>query len=166
MKRIMTVFLAIVMLCLLGCTKEKEVIQHPVNFYYHSNLSSDENFDQIIIAEIREGANCSSEELISQYLLGPNSNELENPFPEGIHLVSLRVDAKRIIISLSESFSQLDGIDMTLACSCLATTLFDLYDCNTVEIVSEGLFVSGKSSVVLQREDLILFDSSYISRSE
>ncbi len=166
MKRIMIAFLALMLLVLCGCANQSETIQQPVNFYYHNNLSSSENFDQIIVAEVREGAQHSNEELIAQYLRGPNSDELENPFPQDIALASITVDARRVIIALSPSFSQLSGIDMTLACSCLGTTLFDLYDCQTVEIVSEGLFVNGKSSVVLQREDLVFFDSSYVSKSE
>lgn len=166
MKRFIITFLVLVLLCLCGCTNQSETILKPVNFYYHNNLSSDENFDQIIVAEIREGAQHSNEELIAQYLRGPNSDELENPFPKDISLVSITVDAKRVIITVSPSFSQLSGIDMTLACGCLGTTIFDLYDCQTVEIISEGLFVNGKSAIVLQREDLVFFDSSYVSKSE
>lgn len=166
MKRIMIAFMALILLVLYGCAKQSDPIQQPVNFYYHSNLSSNENFDQIIVAEVREGAQHSKEELIAQYLHGPNSEELVNPFPHDIELKSLAVDAKRVVITLSETFSQLNGIDMTLACSCLCATLFDLYDCQTVEITSEGLFVNGKSTIVLQREDLVFLDNSYVSKSE
>ncbi len=166
MKRIIIAFLALMLLVLCGCANQSETIQQPVNFYYHNNLSSSENFDRIIVAEVREGAQYSNEELIVQYLRGPNNDELVNPFPHDISLISLTVDAKRVVITLSDTFSQLNGIDMTLACSCLGATLFDFYDCQTVEIISEGLFINGKSSIVLQREDLVFFDSSYVSKSE
>lgn len=162
-KRISVIVLTLVLLCMIGCSKKGDEIKTPVNFYYHNPLSSEENFDKVIVPEIREGAEFTKEELIIQYLCGPERQDLESPFPEGLELVSLVVSGNRVIITVSHLLGELDGINQTLACSCLATTIFELYDCQTVEIIIDDQALDNKASIVIRKDDLVLNDSSYSS---
>lgn len=162
-KRILIIFLSLLLLFMFGCAGKNDDIEQPVNFYYHNSLLSEENFDRIIVSEIREGAGFTKEELVGLYLRGPQSEELENPFPEGLRLVSVSIKGKRVKITVSRLLGKLDGIQLTLACSCLSATLFDLYGCQTVEIVSEGQTIDGKPSIIINKDDLALTDSSYVS---
>ena len=60
-------------------------------------------------------------------------------------------------MALSASLTLLSGVDLTLACACLARTCFSLTDAQSVTISSEGL---GFVSMTLTRDSLVLSDDT------
>lgn len=63
-------------------------------------------------------------------------------------------------IVLSTQITKLTGIELTLACSCLSLTLFELTKCNSVEISVDGQMLAGQPSVLIHRDDLIFVDNT------
>lgn len=164
MKKCTLLLLALTLLLgIVGCRQRSEEIQEPVNFYYLTDLTTQDDFDQVIMTEVRESSGYTTDELLDLYLAGPICEGTTNPFPEGLSVVYLRRQGTKSIIILSEQLLQLSGLDLTLACSCLASTMFELYGCQSVEIIVNGHLLDGKTSVVIDREDLVLYDHSYSS---
>lgn len=165
-KFILSVLLLSLLLSMFGCGQHNEEIQEPVNFYYLADLTASDEFDQVIVEEVTESAGLSNEELLAHYLTGPKSEGKVNPFPHGLSVVYLRKQSSRIVLILSTELLELSGLDLTLACACLASTVFELYGCQSLEIIVNGHLLDGKASIVISREDLVLYDGSYVSLPE
>lgn len=166
MKRYLAILLILCLLfCACGRQSEDEDIQNPVSFYYHSNLESEDGFSNIIVAEIREGSGYEDAtlDLLDLYLKGPVYGDLVNPYPAGVCVDSLAVYKDHMSITLSKEFSQLSGLELTLACTCLSMTLYELYDCSSVEISAKDSLLDGQDSVVYEKQDLLLSDDGYAS---
>ena len=149
-----------------GCGQQSEEIQKPVHFYYLADLTAEEDFEHVIVKEIAEGAELSEEELLNRYLAGPTAEETINPFPNGLSVTYLRKQESKIILILSPELLELSGLDLTLACACLASTVFEQYSCQSLEIIVNGHLIEGKPSIIISREDLVLYDGSYASESD
>lgn len=148
-----------------GCGQQSEEIQKPVHFYYLADLTAEDHFDQVIVKEIAESAGLTEEELLNRYLSGPAAENTVNPFPNGLSVAYLRKQESKIVLILSPELLELSGLDLTLACACLATTIFELYSCQSLEIIVNGHLIEGKPSIVIAREDLVLYDGGYPSES-
>ncbi len=164
MRKTILILLAISLLySMIGCRQRSEEILEPVTFYYQADLSSDEDFDSIISPEIREGADLTEAELLDLYLSGPAADHLVNPFPENLSVLMLTRKGPQVEITLSNQLGQLSGIDLSLACACLASTAFELLNCQIVEIMISGTLIDGKASIMIKQEDLVYIDSSFSS---
>lgn len=159
------IFLLIIIMLVTMCACNQKDVEHlqPVNFYYHSDLTSENRFDTIFMPEIRESAGYDNAtiDLLNLYLAGPIYGDLQNPFPVGLTVLSLNAQNKQTAITLSSEFSQLRGLDLSLACSCLCMTLFELFDCQRVMILCENTLPDGLGYIVIDKEDLVLYDDTY-----
>lgn len=170
MKKLIIFFLTAAIICaLFGCGQnpESELIL-PVAFYYHSDLDEKENFNEVFVSELREGSNFQNDPLalINLYLAGPNSERLINPFPSDLSAHKLETKDNTASIVLSTQITKLSGIDLTMACSCLTLTLFELTECTSVEISVEGQLLSGQQSILIHHDDLIFADNTLQSGDE
>lgn len=165
-KCVLLILILSLLTCIWGCGQQSEEIQKPVHFYYLADLTAEEKFDQVIVKEIAESAGLTEEELLNRYLAGPAAENTINPFPSGLSVIYLRKQESKVVLILSPELLELSGLDLTLACSCLATTVFELYGCQSLEIIVNGHLIEGKTSIIISREDLVLYDESYVSESE
>lgn len=99
--------------------------------------------------------------LVSALLAGPAQEELVTPFPKGVGLESCRWDPERegnLQLRLSEQYSGLTDISLTLADYCIVLTLCQLPEVQTVEITSGGYAADYRSHEILKKEEAILLD--------
>lgn len=162
MKRIFLMFLGVSIL-LAGCaslkaTQKKEYI----NFYYlQSDFDSKE--DSGIFWEQPHPAKAynDTKALLSSYLQGPSDTDCKSPFPEDTTLLSYKCQNDVAYLTLSNSFKSLSGYDLTIACSCIAKTVFGIEDVLAVQIrVKDGAIRGDELYITLREKDLILMDSS------
>lgn len=159
MRKLLCIVLAAV-LCVgifAGC-KEKENFTDPVNFYYRS---ADFTYNQSAIASMEAEADGHRDDtiyLMNQYLRGPEDEAFEKTFPSGVTVLGLTVTGNRAEVLLSSPFAQLTGIDLTLACGCIAQTVMELTGVTTVQIRAEGENLDGTPFITMSRESLILMD--------
>lgn len=146
---------------LFGCGKsaEPELIL-PIALYYHNDLDDKDNFNEVFVSEIREGADWQNDHmlLLNNYFLGPESDNLINPFPTDLTVVSLSNNGNTTNIVLSDQITKLTGMDLTMACSCLSLTLFELTQCDFVEIAAEDNLIADQEVIVIGRESLLMSD--------
>ena len=70
------------------------------------------------------------------YLNGPVDETLRSPIPKGTYLLSIMERRDVLVLVLSEAFSELDGIQLTLAGACLAATCHSLTGQGRIQVKS------------------------------
>ena len=159
MKKVLSLLLSFALICALsGCTQSNESPKVAVNFYYCTPAEDYETIHQTIFPEIREGADYGSDlqPLLNDYLRGPVSENLVNPFPESTSVESLAQTGTEVCLVLSSRFARLTGIDLILASSCISYTVFELTGCQSVRISVDGLLLDGDPEIVIRNNDILL----------
>ena len=86
-------------------------------------------------------------------LAGPQEGSgLRSPFPEGTELVGWKRNGSIVQVDLSQEYSQLTGMEQTVADYCIVLTLVQLEGVDGVRIAAEG---SAQSRRILRREDVV-----------
>ena len=162
MRRIVCILLAAVLLCAAGCSGQRSSIERPVSYYYCTTAESYEALRKSVSFEVRDGSAYGDDlqGLLNDYLRGPESDGLVNPFPDNCTVRSIQESDLDVRILLSSGFSRLSGIDLTLACVCMSLTVFELSDCQSVSIGVQDALLDGKNEITLHRDDILL---EYIS---
>ena len=108
-------------------------------------------------ADHPEGESCPSPgDLLEALLAGPTQEGLTSPFPSGVSLRSWSWDESQpgqLNVNLSEQYSGLTDISLTLADYCIVLTLSQLEGVETVEIASGGRAISYRSHQILSEEE-------------
>ncbi len=154
MKKIISLFLALIMLALLcGCSAIRS--KDSVTFYYRNAQYQFGTPSGAIGSEKREisGQKNNLTYLNTLYMLGPADEKLELPFPAGTKIKSAYLNEGNVTIELAPGGSMSDSA-FTLGCTCLALNNFALTDAATVTIVTE------KKSLTIARDSAVLTDST------
>ena len=144
-----------------GCTRTAAPPKIPVTFYYPAAETIYDGETVVIHSEIRDGAGYESdiEGLLTLYLQGPASEALRSPFPSQIAVIRYSTTANTANLVLNSEFAQLSGIDLTLACACIANTLFDMTQLERIQIFATNSQLDGQSSIILDRDDIYYLDT-------
>ena len=105
----------------------------------------------------------SPEALLAGLLAGPVQEGLSSPFPRGVSLRQTAWDPERpgvLQVSLSEQYSALTDISLTLADYCIVLTLAQAEGVEEVEILSAGYSASYRSHQRLTPEEAVLEENT------
>ena len=135
-----------------GCTAS----QKNIYFYYPRKEVVSGQADGVVAREERNisGSEKDLQHLLMLYLEGPLSQELRTPFPKGTSLVQLELQDTVLVLTLSDEFLTLEGIDRTIACAGIAKTCFGLGSFQEIRLISGG------KSITLTPETVALTDNS------
>lgn len=167
MKRFTAMMLFILLLCsLCGCAQKEELIA-PVSFYYlRAPLPNGEvihgTADSVILADVRESGDRRNDYsyLLKLYLSGPQDSKFRSPYPRNTYLVDFKMDNGTATLVLTNIFSKLTGIDLSLACGCLTMTVLDMTGAERVTILAEDGLLDGKESLTFNRSSFLLIDDT------
>lgn len=122
MKRLLT-FVLIGCLLLSGCgaTSSPSDGNH-VLFYYEQRGASELSADAMIASESRSTYAGALGPLLELYFRGPTQDDLISPFPDGTEVISVSQE-DGTELTLSSTFFSLQGVDLAVACACLARTV-------------------------------------------
>lgn len=153
MRKITSAILLLAMLfTLCSCASQAESIR----FYYLREEFVPGTSDGVIAQESREvTADRGLNYVLRLYLEGPISELYASPFPEGLFLISTQQEGDTLNVILSAEFSSLEGMDLTLAAGCLATTCFELTDAQQVTIFCDA---ENENPITLTRDSFLLLD--------
>lgn len=166
MKRAFCITLVLFLLTLgCGCSFH-DGINTPVSFYYlrHAEDYTYGSPYGVIAPEQRE---CAGHEedllyLLTLYLRGPLDTQLYSPFPAQCRIVELYQENDKLHLTLNDAFSQLEALQQTLACACLAQTCFAISDATSVQIDATAPDGNSTVNITLSRDNLILEDDSHL----
>ncbi len=135
---------------LLGCAAEQDdtVFYYPrTEFLYH-------DAENVIVAEKRyfSSKTLSLQYLLVTYLVGPEDETLESPFPPNTRLYSTGALDDTLIVYLTD-VPKISDARFSLGCACLAMTAMAATDCEAVTIVS------GEKTLTITADDLLLRDA-------
>ncbi len=162
MKRWTSLILILAVLsALFGCSGQTAPPQNPVAFYYPAEDTVYDGKTTVLHKEIRDGAGYEEdiEGLLALYLKGPSSESLRSPFPRRVTVAKFSTTSNTITLEMSSEFAQLSGIDLTLACACLANPLFDLTQLERIQFFATDAQLDGQPSITLDRNDILYFDT-------
>ncbi len=147
---------------LLGCQKEEPVpILDPVDYFYPRSSFSYADSEIVIGSEPREASGHKEDlaYLLDQYFLGPQSQDLTQPFPDGCKLVSFSVRTDNTItLVLTDEFAGLSGMELSIACVCLAKTVTNITGYPKVIIRTQSQLMDGKKSITIRDGEFALYD--------
>lgn len=161
MKRMYLAVLALaILLCLTACAEE----ENPVVFYYPKTEVSYHTDTGVIEPEIRD--TLSREDslgyLLSFYLDGPIDTTLRLPVPEGTQVLRLLPYDEGVLLVMSKEFSQLEGMDLTIACASISQTCFNLTEYQEITFSA----VTQKNVIRIVRRDSFLLADTVTATTE
>ena len=151
MKKPLAIILIVLLLLSLSGCKSKDAVQ-----FYYPRKEILYGPGGVITSDARDISHPADDlaYLLTLYLEGPIDQDLYSPFPDGTAVNRLKLQEGCLTISLSEHFSDLEGLDYTIACTCIALTCFSLTEVESVEITSEN------QTLPLNRDSVALADTA------
>ena len=163
MKRII-IFLLLSAICvgMVGCSEAADTMKRNVNFYYLSDPVTYEGENGLTAPESREVTGSAGDQLqvwLDIYFEGPKSKGFQSPFPENVKTLKVSQDRRILKVLLSSEFLVLKDLELTIACTCIARTLFELTGYNTVEISAPKPFHDGRTSIIVNKDSFVFMDA-------
>lgn len=164
MKRIICLFLAFGFLLLTGCTHENDTQYTSVNFYYKADPLNYESEDGVITVEVRRiyGAADDYTDLLVQYLNGARRRGCVSPFPAGTTLEEFNIVGTEAVVVLSSHLSLLTDYELMIACVCLARTVYDFSDVQSVRISSLHNYLNNEPYILIKKDSFIMWDQNSV----
>ena len=159
-------------LCLLasfwGCAPRTEAPQVPVRFYYPRTVDTIQYTASggAFTYEDRESAGYTDNlpYLLNLYFRGPADSTLRNPFPTATSVTELKVYGNYAFLTVSDSFAQLTGMDLTVACACLTLTVTELTGAETLCLSTNSQLLDNHERLLLQAKDFLFMDDTTAPR--
>ena len=162
MKRKLSILLSLcLILTLCGCLAQTQANKEGcVEFFYPRQTASiaEHPSGGVLVGETRDVGEKQGdlEALLALYLRGPQSSPLRSPFPSGCHVESLNFEEGTLHVTLDESLAKLEGMDLTVACACLAKTCLALTDAEAVHIACDSSDSASSVNLTFRQDSLLL----------
>lgn len=150
------------MVLLFGCKNNAEDFESPVHFYYKCNPISFFTNESVIDVEIRETKdyNKNTLSILNAYMAGPISDQVISPFPTDARIEEIARKDSTFVLLLNSSFSELTGVDLSIACACITKTVASLTSCERVEIQIKDSASTSITTITMSADDIYTFDSA------
>lgn len=130
-------------------------------FYYYRPEPDYESPDPMICPEERDlSAYDSLDDILKAYLAGPLDPALQVPFPRDTRILGWSLRGGTLLLDFSGEFALLSGVELSVACGCVAQTFLELTEAERVVITAGGALLDGENTVTMTRQTLLLRDDS------
>lgn len=140
MKKLLSLLLAALMLLSeTACSDHRTQDSNgaPVQFYYEVRDAQGLDVETTVASETRYFSGFSLQELLTTYLRGPSSDTLVSPFPNGTRVLDIVEEDRKLILKMSGEFFTMLGVELSLANCCLARTICEYADVDSVVLEDE-----------------------------
>lgn len=169
MKRVILLSLILsLLLTVCGCNNEQNTeFLEPVSFYYYNDLDSKTDFTSIFVSETREGKQYIGDMtgLLNLYISGPQSENLKNPFPKNLSVISTEITTDTVRIHFNEHLASQTGLRLTLITTCIGLTVFDITNCENIIFTTENGKIDEQDELLITK-DLLIFTDDYLPPTE
>lgn len=156
----MIALLLVLLLLLPACSEAPS--EGGLRFYYLRSQIAYDSSDGIIAPEFHNSDEAENDlrSLLERYLKGPETAELRTPFPDGIELTQIHETDTCLELELSDHLGSLTGMELTLACACIAKTCFEISAVQEVRIYAQDALLDGAEYISITPDSLLLADYS------
>ena len=161
MKKFLCIMLSLIIIAgCAGCKTPDTEYRTQVTFYYCAEDRDYAPDSSVILSEERtvNAPHNDYKNIMQFYLDGPKGRDLRSPFPKDLTVTELLIDGETTYITLSTNLSYLTGIDLTLACMCIANTCFALTHTQNVDISAEHAMLDNAPSVFINYGSVLTAD--------
>ena len=159
------VCLLLISLLLSGCGLYEEK-EEPLQFYYPvKNMDYSRN-TSYLQAEPRDRilTGYFLTEILNQYLQGPRDQlTYDMPFQYNTRAVSISIDNGIMDLTLSRGFATYSGLELTIACACIAKTVMSITGVDIVRIRADQTALDGAEYIEMDANSVLLIDNGMIS---
>ncbi len=145
-----------------GCAAASSDTDEGYTVYYLAGSASARGSDaiqardeQLELAE-DAGVEETAAAVVERLLLGSSDGMLASPIPSSVELLSLSVENRMAYVDFSSGYTQLNGVDLTLADYCLTLSLTALEGVSAVTILSQGRPLGQQPKAVFYERDVLL----------
>lgn len=159
MKKLISLLLSAVMVVSL-CACGQSQPEQSGKFYYRRIQPAYGSADGMISPEIRTFSAVGNDlsEVLESYFSGPESRGLESPFPRNTRVNSWEMQEGTLLLTLNEPFAALSGVDLTVACSCIARTFLEILPIEEVTISVANKLLNGHEQISLRTDNMSFLD--------
>lgn len=160
MKQLTYVVTILFIVSLYGCTPKNSYTRSVANFYYKTQPVEYLSENGVISVEERTITTSPTDyfALLEQYLNGARSSTCISPFPAGTTVKDFSINGSVAAIQLSPHLTILTDSELTIACICLAKTIFDMAEVHTVQISAQNSLINNEPYLAIERNDFVLTD--------
>lgn len=160
MKKCLCMLLTVILAAsLCACRPESAKLQQPVNFYYRNSEILFGSSNGLISPQVTESAGFhDTVALLNAYLKGPETSAFDATFPASTKVLEMTIQGDTAYLGMNDSLARLSGIDLTVACACIAMTTAELTGVKTVTISASNELLDGAASITMNVDDLIFSD--------
>ncbi len=159
MKRSVICILLIMAMFLSACSNGHD--PETCSLYYPYKQTGGQ-YDRVIGSEMKKipSEDRDYKKILNEYLQGPFGTDLLNPFPAGAAVTAVDINIKSVTISLNAKFGLLKDIDLSIACACLAKTVFSIMPAQTVVLKAQNTFSDGSIYKAYSIESFLTDDNA------
>lgn len=163
MKRWIVCILCIVLSVAIGYTfvgtgENREGTEYEV-FFRERDLSDTHSGDalrpELVKLSDESGSQERMEQLLERLLQGPEDETLSSVIPAGTTLLSVRHNGVLATVDLSNQYSALSGVELTLADYAITQTLTQLPEVMLVKVTVRGKEIPYRSGRILSQRDIL-----------
>lgn len=165
MKKAISLFLCLLLLMLMtGCGDEQPKLEKPVKYYYCKSNVTYGSANGVLDFEEREsvGKENDLQYLLNQYMRGPESGDFLRTFPQFARVIRCEIGESSLSLCLSNEFASLSGMELSLACAALTTTVYGITGLDTVTIRTDSALLDGRETIVCRYSDFLLQDNATV----
>lgn len=163
-KQGLSLLFLMVLLLLVSCGKEENMPKTEYGLYFLAGdamMESDPHGPALVLQPWETEEKPNPGDLLQALLKGPEQEGLKTPFPRGLKLRGWTWSPEQagvVQVRLTEQYSGLTDISLTLADYCIVLTLSQLDTVDEVEIISSGHSVNYRRHQILNEAEALLAD--------
>lgn len=153
------ILLLVLVLLFCGCAGPQSSTESAF-FYYYSVSALYDNTENVIYAQPinADFEKLSLKDILAKYLQGPASENLDLPFTKGTTVIEITEQPDALTVMLSGECSGMQQLELSLAGSCLARTLFQFTQAQSITVQSEDGFSYAENDLIFTRSNILTVD--------
>lgn len=165
MKKTSALAWALTLTLLSGCAMAQQAAEESANtfdLYFPADLEESLGGDAITaVPTVIEGSQemeplALAETIVERLLEGPQNQRIKTVIPKGTALLGITLDGGHAYVDLSGTYSNLSGIQLTMADYCLTLSLTQISGISVVSVTVRGRELAYRDSQNFRAQDVLL----------
>ncbi len=160
MRKVLAIILMFTIIFIaVGCHRQEKSTENLI-FYYCAKTVDFNEENGVLIGENRNKSEIGTDltKIIESYIAGPISDTLYCPISKNVTVQNIQHKDDTVEILFSTNFSNLTGLDLSIACVGIGKTILSCTDTQNVKIQAENARLDGENAITVTNENVLLLD--------